>query len=491
MKNSDNTKEQECKKIKIKKVEISTKNILDKYKNLQHFKKNNATLDSFGYVNNLNFDNKLDNKNIEETSEIIKYKMGQYLSNNKKAKLTFTLFWKRYGLRLFLLFIAALIFNGGIQMFLSRADTIPSGITGIPTILQYIFPHIRPYFALIYLALNVPLFLIFGWKIKKSFLWLTIAFMIMQIGINFIFTTNSVQNFFTSKIQLVPIEPYDVREYLYKPPFQDTNAIIINSADKFQESYNSGMIGRISTDEWNRLVPTLQAEFHTNKSGYELLKFILDTPPSKQPIISTPEALQYWYHTGKTWPILVYGIIGATLVGSGIALSWKAGGSTGGTDIIAYYFSTKSKKSVGNILSIVAITSAITFLIIYAFVKPNYGHVIIGMREISTFIYILFSTIVVNLLYPKYKKIKLTIISSEPHKIIAYFKLINYWHSYRIVRFKSGYTGKYSYQIETVVLLLESNNLIHDFKLIDPNIWINMTKVNKIIGKFNTQFVEQ
>ncbi|SYV96962.1 Uncharacterised protein, partial [Mycoplasmopsis edwardii] len=49
------------------------------------------------------------------------------------------------------------------------------------------------------------------------------------------------------------------------------------------------------------------------------------------------------------------------------------------------------------------------------------------MREVSTFFYILVTNIVINILYPKYKKVSLTIVSSNPEKVLAYFKLINYW----------------------------------------------------------------
>ncbi|WAM06880.1 YitT family protein [Mycoplasmopsis cynos] len=50
----------------------------------------------------------------------------------------------------------------------------------------------------------------------------------------------------------------------------------------------------------------------------------------------------------------------------------KAGGSTGGTDIIGYYFSTKAKKSVGPVLSIIGFVTAAIFIVIFEFIKPNY-----------------------------------------------------------------------------------------------------------------------
>ncbi|UWV79618.1 YitT family protein [Mycoplasmopsis felis] len=75
------------------------------------------------------------------------------------------------------------------------------------------------------------------------------------------------------------------------------------------------------------------------------------------------------YKPYTNWSDIIYSIVGALFIAFGISLSWKAGGSTGGTDIIAYYFSMKSKKSIGHILSIIGVCSAILFLFIFSFIK--------------------------------------------------------------------------------------------------------------------------
>lgn len=402
--------------------------------------------------NNLNHTiNTLQNQEIVDAQlELLKYKMGKYLHNCQKGKLSFKEIVQRYWLRVLTLFIAALIFNAGIQIFLKPAETIPSGVTGIPTLIQYIVPTTEAYFALIYLACNIPLFVIFARKIKLSFLALTFTFMLFQILTNLIFTHPVVAEWFKDKIVLT-------EKYL---PY--TN--------------------------WSNLINT---------------------------------------------------VIGASFIGLGIALAWKAGGSTGGTDIIGYYFSTKAKKSIGQVLSILGFITAMIFLIIFAFIKPNYlkeeplsikqvmnlseidyaqlhdykgvnqtlaevtkRHEIItknyyeskiyfGMREITTFLYIIVVNLVVNLLYPKYKKVEMTIVSSNPEMVIAYFKLINFWHSYRIEKYISGYTNQEGSKITTVLLALETNNIIDDLKKIDPKVWISVTKVLQISGSFTTDYVEQ
>ncbi|SJZ62367.1 YitT family protein [Mycoplasmopsis verecunda] len=435
----------------------------------------------------------LDTEKIISEEEYLKYKMGQYLLNNKQKqkRLTFKEFILRYWFRVLLLFCGALVFNFGIHIFLAKSDTIPSGITGIPTILQYLFPVMRQYFALIYFACNVPLFIIFWKKVKRSFLIYTLVFMFFLQITNFIFVEHAVHVWFFDKISFLHND-YDDFTLIYNPSEMVDLKAIETSQFKISPEYQPGT-------GWKTL-PLIQAVNYLEKGTLtELLKVANDNPLLSN--IISPQDLNnwtleqlsqlVWYAEGQTWPILLYGSIGAAFIGMGIALSWKAGGSTGGTDIIAYFFSTKYKKSVGGILSMVALITACVYLVIYGFVRPNINGEIFGMRELSTFAYLIVTNVVVNILYPKYKKVKLTIISSEPEKVIAYFKLINYWHSYRLVRFKSGYTGKYQYKIETVALLLETKNIISDLKLVDPKIWISAVSVGGVIGSFNTKFVEQ
>ncbi|MFV8413947.1 YitT family protein [Mycoplasma sp. Z355B] len=406
--------------------------------------------------------------------EFLKYKMGKYLLNNTKntKRLTFKEFIQRYWFKIFLLFWAAFVFNFGIHIFLAKSDTIPSGITGIPTILQYLFPFLRSYFALIYFACNLPLFLIFWRKVKRSFLVYTLIFMLFLQVTNFIFTQHEVHVFLFEKINFVHNDFNDYK-LIYNPDLSEFR--VIENGDKYD------------TVKWAAAPLNQVFDYLENRK-----EFTSAIPMDAIKTLTLEQTNQLvWYADGQTWPILLYGCIGAAFIGVGIALSWKAGGSTGGTDIVAYFFSTKYKKSVGGILATVAFFTACTFLVIYGFVRPNVNGEIFGMRELSTFAYLLVTNFVVSILYPKYKKVKLTIISTQPEKVIAYFKLINYWHSYRLVRFKSGYTGKYSYKIETVALLLETKNIIDDLKLVDPNIWISTLSVRSVNGSFNTAFVEQ
>lgn len=398
--NTDNQNKQFAKRNKL----ISRIVFLKKNKNLNAFAINNSNEQD----TNQHKSGEINTENVDEEAKLLKFTLGKHLIYSRETQLTFKKWFKKFWPRILIVIIAAIFFNFGVQVFLDRSDTIPSGLTGIPILLQLIFPSVRPYFALIYLGVNIPLFLIFWTKIKTSFLGLTLTFMISQIGVNIIFS----------------IEPIH---------------------------------------------------------GYLLQMFNFVSNWTKN-------------NTEVTWPILVYGAIGSFFIGISIALTWKVGGSTGGTDIIVYYFTTKSKKNVASIMAIASFSTVLVFLIIYGFVNPHpiSGDVItiIGMREISTFVYIILVNLTVNILYPKYKKVFVSISCSDPSKVLGYLKLVNYWHGYQVTTLNSGYTGSTIYKIETVMLLLETKNVINDLKLVDSSLFISLSPIKSVIGNFNTNFVD-
>ncbi|UUM20020.1 MULTISPECIES: DUF2179 domain-containing protein [unclassified Mycoplasma] len=405
--------------------------------------------------NNLN-DHSLSNSQIQN------YKMREYLINSKTEKLTISIIFQRYWWKVLLVILSSFLFIFAVQIFFTRGDTVPTGFSGFPTLLIILYPKVGPYFALIFFATNLPLFAIFWTKIKKSFLYLTMLFLIFSILANIILSNDKVFEFITSVFNFVP-------DTLKTQDFYDQAGNVKGNLAQAFEHYG---------------VP---------KALKDIDAFVNKSYENKVNLLK----LQ-WYNEGKTWPFFLYCALGALFVGLSATLAWIGGGSTAGTDIIAYYFVTKRKKSVGGAIGIVATIMGIMFLVIWAFVQPNISsadqanyRTIIGARELATFFFVLVASGVIHIVYPKYKKMKMVIVSSDLDQIVAYFSTIEYWHSYQIIDFKSGYDGKTKYKIETVVLLFESKNLISDLKIVDPNAWISLAPVSSIFGKFDTQFVDQ
>ncbi|UWD34115.1 YitT family protein [Mesomycoplasma molare] len=321
---------------------------------------------------------------------------------------------KKKPFSIFMMFLSSCLFTFAITVILAQSKTIPSGLTAIPTLITYIFSITKPYFSFIYLLLNLPLIIIFWKSIKKSFLYLTIIWMIFQNLWNLFFNIEIIKNFLIYHIS-------------------------------------------ITSESWN-----------INK------------------------ALE---SNSDLWQIIYYTVFGSVLIGTSIGISWKFGGSTGGTDFISYYYSTKKRKPIGKILFIISISIALFSLITFG----SLGHFnigegriyrILGIQVISTILYIFITSIIVNLIYPKYKKVAITIYCSEPQKIMNHLKEINYWHSYNLWVGQSGYTGKETYKIKTIALYLEVKMIVSELRKVDPKIWISLKPVIETSGLFDTSRIE-
>ncbi|TNK96977.1 hypothetical protein C4M98_02280, partial [Mycoplasmopsis pullorum] len=137
IKNEQNTENQQCQQ-NMQKISKNT-NLLRKILN---FKNVHATNKSNQYLKPANSFIQSDEEIIRKAN-LINYKMGIYLINNDSEKMTLPIIWKVYWKRVLIIFLAALIFNFGAQVFLIKASTVPSGLTGIPTLIQLLIPKTK------------------------------------------------------------------------------------------------------------------------------------------------------------------------------------------------------------------------------------------------------------------------------------------------------------------------------------------------------------
>ncbi|MGL5732505.1 MAG: YitT family protein [Metamycoplasmataceae bacterium] len=189
----------------------------------------------------------------------------------------------------------------------------------------------------------------------------------------------------------------------------------------------------------------------------------------------------------STWPIFVYVCLGLLINSIAASAAWKLGASTGGTDIVAYYFSTKSKKNVGNFLWMISISLSFG-AIIALFVGGKY-EAFFGIRTICSVFYILLSSYIINNLYPKYKKV-LVRVDSKKYQELAVELNQNYCHAFKIKENVSGYTQQKNYTIETVMLLLEYKDFKKQILAIDESAWITRMSIEDLSGNFDYSNVE-
>lgn len=195
------------------------------------------------------------------------------------------------------------------------------------------------------------------------------------------------------------------------------------------------------------------------------------------------------------WPVIVYSILATAFCSPPSAVVWKMGSSTGGTDIIAYYFSSKLKKPIGNVLvvigGIMSIFGIVTLFLCKEYAPTNIANGINGYKNFlspqffASGVYITLNAIIINAMYPKYQKVKMRIDTRYPDDVQEFFNNINFWHPYQIKKSTSGYTKDNIFSIESIVLLLESDELALKIKRVAPDAWISITPISKIYGRFD------
>ena len=85
------------------------------------------------------------------------------------------------------IFMISILYTFSINMFVSVAGILPSGLSAIAFIPSIFIESLTPLITGIYLMLNIPLMLLFRKKIKKTFIYRTMFFLIVQASIGLLF----------------------------------------------------------------------------------------------------------------------------------------------------------------------------------------------------------------------------------------------------------------------------------------------------------------
>lgn len=295
------------------------------------------------------------------------------------------------------IFMVAILYTFSINMFVSVAGIFPAGLSAIAFIPSVFVKDLTPFITGMYLILNIPLILIFWKKIKKTFLYRTMFFLIVQAAMGLLF--------------LIP----ELKTYV--------DEIIIGKID-------------------------------VNK---------------------------------EVWPIFLLSALGATFIGFSIAYMWKMGGSTAGSDIIVYYYSTKKRLSVGFVAFMVSILFiTISFSVTIAFDEGSRKNYV--SKIISTILYVTINSMIVNILYPRYSKVWFEIHSTKHKQLEKFFSKYN--HSYQIRKVTSGYTKKEKYVFTLAVFHLEAKALKKELLSIDKDVWFSTTRLKNVVGNLSTQNID-
>lgn len=173
-----------------------------------------------------------------------------------------------------------------------------------------------------------------------------------------------------------------------------------------------------------------------------------------------------------TGDLLLISIFGGLINGFAIGLALQHDASSGGTDFIAIYFSTKYNKPTWNyILAFNACILVVAGLM--------YG----WDRALYSIIFQFMSTQVVNMLHKRYTSSQLDVVTNKPDEICsAVFHICR--HGITKIPCKGGFTDQDHWMLVIAVNDYQLKDVLDGIKGADPEAFITLSSVDRIIGNY-------
>lgn len=96
--------------------------------------------------------------------------------------------------------VAAVLYICGIQAIMQVAHVLSSELDAVPLVITLLLPKLTPYYGLFYLAINIPIILIFFKKLNRKFILRTIYFLVVSTAFSSIFFIPGVEDWFQTLI---------------------------------------------------------------------------------------------------------------------------------------------------------------------------------------------------------------------------------------------------------------------------------------------------
>ena len=189
-------------------------------------------------------------------------------------------------------------------------------------------------------------------------------------------------------------------------------------------------------------------------------------------IIATGLLTDFLPHYAVTSDMLLISVFGGIINGFSISLCLIAGATSGGTDFISIAISEKYH------------VDAFNYILIFNAVMLTADGFIFGWEKaLYSIIFQYTSTQVINLIYKRYKRNTMFIVTYFPKEVAdAINKLTR--HGATRIEAHGTYNNSERQMIYSVVGTDELKRLVKEIKKIDANAFINVVRTDRLIGRF-------
>lgn len=173
-----------------------------------------------------------------------------------------------------------------------------------------------------------------------------------------------------------------------------------------------------------------------------------------------------------TYDMLLISIFGGIVGSAAVSICLISGASAGGTDFISIYFSEKKGLDAWNYILIANVIMLVTAGALFGFDKALYS-----------IIYQYVTTQVIQLLFKRYQKDTLLIITSVPEAVYGRIRQLTS-HDATLIEGTGCFEGTTRHILYSVVGREQVDIVIAEIKKIDPKAFINVINTEQINGRF-------
>ena len=187
--------------------------------------------------------------------------------------------------------------------------------------------------------------------------------------------------------------------------------------------------------------------------------------------------VDFGINTGEK-ELLLLAFIGGFISGVGSALALRYGTSTGGVDILAQAISFKKNVSIGFVSLIVNVVIAV--LGAWLFKSPEIAF--------YTVIRIIVQSVVTDKVHTSYNYLKVEIITTKAEEV-SELLLADIGRGITVINAIGAYTHTEKTILETIISSYEMHRVIDDAKKIDPQVFITVSPVKRVVGNFKRKTI--
>lgn len=173
-----------------------------------------------------------------------------------------------------------------------------------------------------------------------------------------------------------------------------------------------------------------------------------------------------------TYDTLLISIFGGIINGTAISLVLSVDATTGGTDFIGIYLSQKKGVDSWNMV-----------LGINAFILGAAGLLFGWDKALYSIIYQYASTQMLHILYQKFQKTTLFIVTNQPQLVCQMIKEITH-HGATIIEGEGSYEHQERSVVYSVISRGETEKVVHVIRQVDEQAFINTIKTDSVAGRF-------